>query len=288
MRVEIADLAVDIAGVPIVSGAQVSIAPGEVVGVIGPNGSGKSTLLRAIYRALKPRAGAVLLGDDDLWRSLSARQSAQRTAVVAQETTAEFDFSVHEVVEMGRSPHKRALEREDGRDREIVAGALERVGMTAMAGRVFATLSGGEKQRALVARALAQESRLLVLDEPTNHLDIKAQLELLALVRDLGTSTIAALHDLNLAAAHCDRLYVLQRGEIVSHGAVADVLTPELLKDVFGVWAHCDEHPVTGRFHLAFLPLDVGEPLADPPGADPADDAVRPTASCRRAGIGEA
>jgi len=173
-----------------------------------------------------------MFDDDDLWRSLSPRQSAQRTAVVAQETTAEFDFSVNEVVAMGRSPHKRALEREDNHDRQIVADALDRVRMTAMAGRIFATLSGGEKQRVLVARALAQESRLLVLDEPTNHLDIKAQLELLALVRELGTTTIAALHDLNLAAAYCDRLYVLQHGRVAAHGAIADVLTPRLIQDV--------------------------------------------------------
>jgi iron complex transport system ATP-binding protein len=222
-------------------------------------------LLRAIYRALKPSAGAVMLGGEDLWRSLSARQSAQRTAVVAQEAPPEFDFSVYEVVAMGRSPHKRVLEREDSRDHQIVANALERVGMAAMAGRVFATLSGGEEQRVLVARALAQESRLLVLDEPTNHLDIKAQLELLAQIVKLGKTTIAALHDLNLAAAYCDRLYVLNRGRIVAHGTVADVLTPALVKEVFGVWAHCERHPASGRFQLAFGLLDAN---GDQPSSD--------------------
>jgi iron complex transport system ATP-binding protein len=286
MRVELADVAVDINGVSIVSDATILIAPGEFVGVIGPNGSGKSTLLRAVYRALRPRAGAVMLGNEDVWRSLSARQSAQRTAVVAQETTAEFDFSVTEVVAMGRAPHKRPLEREDVRDRQIVADALDRVGMSATGGRVFATLSGGEKQRVLVARALAQESRLLVLDEPTNHLDIKAQLELVALIRELGTTTIAALHDLNLAAAYCDRLYVLQGGRIVAAGSVGQVLTPALMEAVFGVWAHCDVHPVTGRFHLAFRPLDrrAGELVSGLDDHDPHGPASASFASgCERA-----
>lgn len=254
MHVDLTDVHLEIDGLPIVAAASLRAETGEMVGIIGPNGSGKSTLLRSIYRTLRPVGGLVAVGDDDVW-SLSSRQSAQRTAVVAQETTADFDFSVTEVVTMGRSPHLGLLQREDESDREIVADAMVRAGIADKSERVFATLSGGEKQRVLVARALAQRSRVLILDEPTNHLDIRAQLELLELVRDLGITAIAALHDLNLAAHYCDRLTVLDRGRVVAAGTIKEVLTPALLADVFGVACHCGIHPVTGRFHLAYAPL---------------------------------
>lgn len=255
MRVSLANLNVGIEGVPIVQDVTLCVEPGEMVGLIGPNGSGKSTLLRAIYRALRPVAGAVLLDERDVWAQMSARDSARQTAVVAQERPSEFDFSVLEVVATGRTPHKKLLERENADDQAIIAEALKRVGMAGKAGRIFASLSGGEKQRVLVARALAQQSRVLVLDEPTNHLDIRAQLELLELVKSLNLTIIAALHDMNLAAAYCNRLYVLQGGGLVAQGKIEDVLTPALLETVFGVRAFCDVHPLTGRFHIVFTPL---------------------------------
>ena len=254
MHVQLTDVHLEIDDFLIVAAASLRAETGEMVGIIGPNGSGKSTLLRSIYRTLQPVSGLVSVGDDDVW-SLSSRQSAQRTAVVAQESTADFDFSVTEVVTMGRSPHLGLLQRESDTDHDIVNEAMARVGIADKANRVFATLSGGEKQRVLVARALAQRSRVLILDEPTNHLDIRAQLELLELVRDLGITTIAALHELNLAAHYCDRLTVLNRGRVVAAGSVDEVLTPALLADVFGVACHCGIHPVTGRFHLAYAPL---------------------------------
>lgn len=255
MRLKLEGVSVDLDGAPIVSDADLVVEPGELVGLIGPNGSGKSTLLRTIYRVLRPRPGTVHLGDDDLWSQLSAREAARRTASVLQESSGEFDLSVLEVVFMGRTPHKSLLSGDDAQDESIVWSALERVGMTDKVGRLFATLSGGEKQRVLVARALAQQTRLLVMDEPTNHLDISAQLDLLELVRQLGLTTIAALHDLNLAATYCDRLYVLRAGRVVRSGPVHDVLTPEVVADVFGVQAHRGTHPITGLPHLAFAPL---------------------------------
>jgi iron complex transport system ATP-binding protein len=245
---------VSIDGVRIIDRCDLVADPGLIIGLVGPNGSGKSTLLRTIYRALRPVAGAVLVGGDDVW-SLTARQSARRTAVVAQEAHGDFDFLVEEVVAMGRSPHKGMLDRDTDADHAIIADALARVGMTTFADRVFGTLSGGEKQRVLVARALAQQSQLLVLDEPTNHLDIRAQLELLELVATLGVTTIAALHDLNLAAAYCDRLVVLDHGRLVADGAPTSVLDQALLRRVFGVDAYGSTHPETGRFHLVFAPL---------------------------------
>jgi iron complex transport system ATP-binding protein len=161
---------------------------------------------------------------------------------------------VGEVVAMGRTPHKGMLAADTAADAEIVAAALRRVHMRAFAERQFNTLSGGEKQRVLVARALAQQPRFLVLDEPTNHLDIHYQLEILELVKSLGITTLITLHDLNLAAAYCQRLYMLQAGRLVASGAPEEVLTPERLREVFLVDTVVGRHPVTGALQLAFVP----------------------------------
>ncbi|GIJ12839.1 ABC transporter ATP-binding protein [Micromonospora andamanensis] len=156
---------------------------------------------------------------------------------------------------MGRSPYLSALRPATAADEQLVTDALERVGAMPLAGRGFRTLSGGEKQRVLLARALAQQPDLLVLDEPTNHLDVRHQLETLDLMRRLGIATLTALHDLNLAAAYCDRLYVLAAGRVVASGPPDEVLSPDLVGSVFGVGAVPSVHPVTGRTHLAFYPL---------------------------------
>lgn len=251
MRLTVAGVTVRLDGVTILSEVDLTVEPGEFVGLVGPNGSGKSTLLRTIYRALRPTHGAVWVAADDVWR-ISARDSARRTAVVVQEHAAEFDLTVTEVVAMGRNPHKGPLDRETSADVRICREALDRVGMTRFADRDFVTLSGGEKQLVLVARAVAQESQVLVLDEPTNHLDIHFQLELLDLVRSLGLTTIAALHDLDLASAHCERLYVLHAGSVVAAGHPEQVLTDELIARVFGVRLHRWADPDTGRLHLSF------------------------------------
>jgi iron complex transport system ATP-binding protein len=240
-------------GHPIVHDVDLHVEAGEFVGLIGPNGSGKSSLLRCIYRVLEPQAGLITLADDDVWQ-LNARQAAQRMAVVLQESPTEFDFTVEEIVVMGRSPYKHLFDRETEQDDAIVAQALVQVGMSAFAGRSYHTLSGGEKQRVLLARALAQQAQLLVLDEPTNHLDIRYQLEILELVKALGVTTFAAFHDLNLAALYCHRLYLLQGGEIVAAGAPEDVLQPNLIRAVYGVTAEVQVHPATGKLHLTFIP----------------------------------
>jgi iron complex transport system ATP-binding protein len=266
MRVRLEGVDVRIDGVTIVDGVDFVAESGRMIGLVGPNGSGKSTMLRTIYRALRPVAGAVHLDDDDVWK-LSARESAQRSAVVAQEAPADFDLTVTEVVTMGRTPHKRLLERDSKEDARIVADALARVEMVEFADRLFATLSGGEKQRTLVARALAQRSRVLILDEATNHLDIHAQLGLMELVQGLGVTVIAALHDLNLAASYCDAVCVIDRGRVVAAGSVDHVLTPERLADVFGVNAHCGTHPLTGRPLLTFSPLPINDREGEPRGA---------------------
>jgi iron complex transport system ATP-binding protein len=254
MNLGVHDVSWSVDGAQIVRDVRLACQSGSFVGLIGPNGSGKSSLLRCIYRVLQPDAGVIALDDVNVWR-LSARQASQRIAVVLQETTGEFDFSVREIVLMGRSPYKGLLDRDTPDDLETVDAALDQVGMRRFADRSFLTLSGGEKQRVLVARALAQQTRFLALDEPTNHLDIHYQLEILDLVRGLNVTTLAALHDLNLAALYCDQIYVLQAGRVVASGAPEAVLTPELIWEVYRVRADISLHPMTGRLHVVFLPL---------------------------------
>ena len=260
MRLTVDRVAVSIDAVPILRDVTLAVEPGHFMGVIGPNGSGKSTMLRTIYRSLRPLAGGVRLGDDDVWEVLSARQAALRRAVVAQDSPLDFDFTVLDVVAMGRAPHKSMFERDSRADRDIIEQALESVGMQWAAARLVGTLSGGERQRVFLARALAQQAPVLVLDEPTNHLDVRAQLELLELVRSLHLTTIAALHDLDQAASFCDSVTVMRGGTAVAAGAPADVLTPDLIADVFGVQAHLGTHPITGRLHITVAPIPTSVP----------------------------
>jgi iron complex transport system ATP-binding protein len=262
MRVELAGLRVTLAGREVVAGVHLVAGPGEIVGIVGPNGSGKSTVLRTVYRHLRPSAGRVLLAERDVLE-LSAAQAARHVAALPQERGTDFEFTVREVVTMGRTPYKRAFAADDAGDRAIVAHAMDRVGVTELAGRGFASLSGGERQRVLLARALAQEPDVLVLDEPTNHLDLRHQVELLALLRGHKQTTLVALHDLNAAAAACDRVHVLSGGCLVASGAPADVLTPGLLAEVFGVRAAVVAHPLTGDPLIAFDYL--GEPVPAEP-----------------------
>ncbi|GGJ87551.1 ABC transporter ATP-binding protein [Pseudomonas matsuisoli] len=224
-------------------GIGLQVNEGEFVGLIGPNGSGKTSLLRCAYRSTTPARGHLCLDGEDLWQR-SARWSAQRIAVVLQEFPQEFGLTVKDVVAMGRAPHKGLFDADTSEDARHVAQALEHVGLSTYAGQAFATLSGGEKQRVLLARALVQQPGLLILDEPTNHLDPRYQLELLRHLRGLGLSILASFHDLNLAAAFCDRIYVIAEGEIVARGTPAEVLTAELIEQVFGVKALVDRHPL--------------------------------------------
>jgi len=257
MRLDARGVSWGVDGHKIVRAVSVEARPGELVGLIGPNGSGKSSLLRCVYRVLKPEAGLITLDGEDVWK-MSARRMSRRAAVVVQESPADFDFTVREIVAMGRTPHKRLLERDGEEDERIVEDALSRVDALLLADRSFLTLSGGEKQRVLLARALAQRARFLVLDEPTNHLDVRYQLEILGLVKNLGVTTLAALHDLNLAALYCDRIYAIGGGEIVAHGTPENLLTPALIRGLYGVDAEVSVHPRTGRPHVAFVPPGLG------------------------------
>lgn len=223
----------------------------EFIGLIGPNGSGKSTLLKCMYRVLKPNKGCVLLDGESI-QEMSYKKSAQKIAVVAQHNHYNFDFSVKEIVLMGRAPHKKAMEREQANDYRIVEEALAKVGMQERKDRNFSTLSGGEQQRVILARALAQQTPCLILDEPTNHLDITHQLQLLKIVKNLDVTVISAIHDLNLAAMFCDKIYVLKDGRVVAKGTPKEVLTKELILDVYQVECEIVEDSKK-QMHILFV-----------------------------------
>jgi iron complex transport system ATP-binding protein len=261
MHLSLRGVGVQVDAARIVHDVTLDAPAGTVVGLLGPNGCGKSTVLRTVYGALVPTSGAVLLDGQDVRRELTPARAARSVAALTQEHGQSFGVPVREVVAMGRTPHQGLWSRETPRDRRIVQDALDTVGMAAHGARAFEELSGGEKQRVLLARALAQEPRVLVLDEPTNHLDISTQLDLLDLVRGLGVTVLAALHDLNLAAAHCDYVHLMRGGELVAHGPPEQVLTADRIAEVFGVRADIGEHPVTGRLHLVLSRLA-------PPDAD--------------------
>lgn len=193
----------------ILKGIDIEIDKSEVVGVIGPNGSGKSTFLKCIYRVLKPSSGAIKLDDVDI-NNIQVKESARSLGVLSQHNDYNFDFTVRDMVLMGKSPHKKFMERDNKDDYDIVNDALKKVDMLEFKDRSFQSLSGGERQRVILARALAQQPKCLILDEPTNHLDIKYQLQLMRIVKSLNVEVIAAIHDLNIAAMYCDKIYVLK------------------------------------------------------------------------------
>ena len=215
-----------------------TIDSGERVAIIGPNGAGKSTLLRVIAGLLRPATGTVELGGDRVDR-LERMAVARRLAVVPQLPVLPFATTVEEVVALGRLPHEHPVRGMRPGDRAAVAAAIERVGVGHLLGRDARELSLGERQLVLLAMAVAQDAPVLVLDEPTVHLDLRHQVEVMDLVGDLnardGTTILAVLHDLGLAAHFFPRLILLDRGRVVADGAPADVLAPERIREVFGV-----------------------------------------------------
>jgi len=233
---------------------------GQFVGLIGPNGAGKSTLLRALSRVLRYQQGSVSLNGDDL-QSLSARQVARALALVPQIAPYTQGFTAFELVLMGRYPHLGRLQVEGGEDDRIAQRAMQQTQTASFAQRTLDTLSGGERQRVFLARAVAQQPRVLLLDEPTSNLDILHQLRILMLVRQLaddGLTVIAAIHDLNLAARFCDRLVLLSGGRVLQHGSPQAVLTPETIESAFGVRAAIYREPATGALAISLIaPADL-------------------------------
>lgn len=256
MDLKVKDLCVSLGEKEIVKKVSLTTNANSFVALLGPNGSGKSTLLRSIYRVLKPSGGIILFDGKDS-AQISNKKLAKDMAVVAQFNNLNFDFSVREIVMMGRTPHLNMLQSESLKDLEIVNTALEKVGMRHYGDRSYASLSGGEKQRIMLARAIAQEPKLLILDEPTNHLDVRYQLQILSIVKDLGINVLAALHDLTLASQFCDYLYLLKDGEIDSQGKPDDVLTKETIKRVYDIDCEILKSPNTNGVLISYYPPEI-------------------------------
>jgi iron complex transport system ATP-binding protein len=236
-------------GTPVLDGVDLCLLPGRLLGVIGPNGAGKSTLVRVLSRLLNPAGGSVQLNGQSLagWQPADL---ARVLAVVPQDRELPSAFTAWETVLMGRTPYLGWMGKETRRDRDIVRRAMEETGVFHLAHRLVGQLSGGERQRVVVARALAQQPRVLLLDEPTSHLDISHQVETLSLivrlVREQALAALAIFHDLNLAAQYCDELVLLNLGQIVARGAPDQVLTPELLQQVYRAEVVVVPHPLNG------------------------------------------
>ena len=249
-------------GAEVLRGIDLRVDAGEIVGIIGPNGSGKSTLLRALSGALRPSAGHALLQGQDV-ADMRARDRARTIGVVQQQASATFAFSVADMVAMGRHAHIGLLGGMTSEDRQAVQWALEHTDCERLADRPITELSGGELQRVVIARALAQQPGALLLDEPTNHLDLNHQLEigelLRSLNRDRGMTIIWVSHDLNLAAEFCDRIVVIGDGNVVADGTPAQVITQDMIERIYGVRVPVTDNPVTGQPQVLLTASRGGE-----------------------------
>jgi iron complex transport system ATP-binding protein len=246
----------------VLRGVSLSVRPGEVVGLVGPNGSGKTTLVRVASRALRPHEGGVTLDGQDPY-ALPARRAARLVAVVPQDLAPVFSFTTLEVVLMGRAPYRSAWGGGSPEDWRAARAAMDATEVHHLADRPLEELSGGERRRVVLAQALAQEAPVLLLDEPTTHLDVRHVLDLLGIVRRLATgerrAVLGVFHDLNLAAATCDRMVALHGGIVVAEGAPEAVVTRALLREVYGVEADVHANAVTGRPVVALNP-PIGAP----------------------------
>ncbi|MFB6220766.1 MAG: ATP-binding cassette domain-containing protein [Halolamina sp.] len=251
----VSDLAVSLGGAEILGGVNLSVDAGELVGLVGPNGAGKTTLLRAIRGTLVPDSGGVEIADEDI-HGLGSKAASRLVATVPQDTSVSFEFSVRETVEMGRTPHLPRFGGMDEADYDAVERAMARTDVAALADRPVTDISGGERSRVLLARALAQDTPLLLLDEPTASLDLNHQLRTFDTVAELtesGRAALAAIHDLNLAARYCDRLVVVAGGGVLADGPPETILNGETLQNAFDTDAVVTHDPVTERPHVTAL-----------------------------------
>lgn len=251
MDLELKDVSISIGKKNIVEDICLKVADNSFVALLGPNGSGKSTLLKSVYRVLSYEKGIILL-DNNSMKDVASRYIAKNMSVVSQFQNNNFDFSVLEVVLMGRTPHLKSMEREREKDFKIVEEALFKTGMYSYKERLISSLSGGELQRVVLARAIAQDPSLMILDEPSNHLDIKYQLEILAILKELNLNVLTALHDVSLAAQFCDYIYFIKDGKINFHGKAEDVINKENIKYIYGVDCEIDRNIKTGNLNISY------------------------------------
>lgn len=256
LTIDVHGLKVAYDSVPVLDGTEFSVDRGDLIALLGANGAGKSTLLRCISRILPPTAGRILLDGREL-KSFKSREAARLMAVVPQETAADFDFTVEDIVMMGRFPYLTRFKKEDLHDREVVRRAMEMTGVTHLAERSIAQLSGGEKQRVVMARAVAQQPEVLLLDEPTANLDIGYQSMLLELAsrlnREEGVTVMAAIHDINLAVHHFNRFILLAGGRVLAAGRAEEVITADNIRKSYGVPATTFRHPLHGVLQVSVV-----------------------------------
>lgn len=255
MKLSIEKITYSINSKLIVDGFDLGVEEGSFVGLVGPNGCGKSTLLKNIYKVYTPDSGKVYIDGKDL-SELSSRDTALEMSVMQQENVVEFDMSVYDMVMLGRFAHQKMFGNDMAAERQIVAEAIEEVGLTGYEQRSFLSLSGGEKQRTLVARALVQQAQLIILDEPTNHLDIGYQYQIMTILKNQGLTVFSSIHDLNIASCYCDKIVLMKAGKIVDIGTPWDVLVPEKIKELFGVAAQITVNEATNRPNIVFAPAD--------------------------------
>lgn len=227
----------------------IQIQKNSFVGIVGANGCGKSTLLKNIYKFYHPDCGEILI-DNHSVKNYSNKELAKKLSVLTQKQNMNFDFLVEEIIEMGLYAHDKSLFKESPKD--YVERALESVGMGGMEKRSFLSLSGGEMQRALIARSLIQDSNIIVLDEPTNHLDIKYQIQIMDLVKNSNKTVLAVIHDINMASKYCDYIYGLKDGKVVVQGNTKNVITKENIKKIFDVDCEIISHPLTSKPLIIF------------------------------------
>jgi len=235
----------------IVDDVSFSIQKGQFVGLIGPNGAGKSSLMRCLYRVNAPTSGHVLFTQQNVWQ-LSAKDNAKNMSVILQEHSDHLGLTVQDVVSQGLTPHKKLFQWDDENDAAQIKAVMQQVDINELKDKPFQLLSGGEKQRVMLARALVQNTELLIMDEPTNHLDVHYQTDMMIKVKSLNKTVLASFHDLNLAAAFCDYLIVLDKGKLVASGTPEAVLTQELIKHVFRTQAIVDSHPANGHPRITY------------------------------------
>ncbi|WP_434940686.1 ABC transporter ATP-binding protein [Shewanella sp. HL-SH8] len=243
-----------------------SLTANKMLGIIGPNGAGKSSLLRCLYRYITPSRGTISLFGQDI-SQFHGKAFATQVAVVQQDTPQFFDMNTSQLIAMGLTPHKGMFDGYTAEDNQLINDAINKVGLTDKAFLQYGQLSGGEKQRALIARAIVQRPQLLILDEPTNHLDIRYQIQILELVKSLGITVIASIHDLNLASAMCDHLLLLNKGLLVAQGCPTEVLTEAQIGGVFEVCCEVKKHPQHTKplinYFYGYVPKKQVKVLAD-------------------------
>lgn len=253
MKLETKKITYSIDGKLIIDSIDISVKEGEFVGIVGPNGCGKSTLLKNIYKVFTPDSGAAFIDGEDLAK-LSNKKTAKKMSVMQQENIVDFDMTVYDMVMLGRFAHQKLFSGSSDEDRKVVKEYIKEVGLEGYENRHFLSLSGGEKQRTLLARALSQKTPLILLDEPTNHLDIGYQYQIMNILKRQNLTLLCCVHDLNIAATYCDRLILMKKRKVFDIGTPKEMLTRENIKALFDIDTTIIENEKTGRLNIIFMP----------------------------------